>query len=158
MRFSLLSALIVITGLFLTSSQAASANTIYWAGGKGFTYQYAYSTACVWYDSDRAGTGAPCWQGVWSTTDLDDSSHLAKLYKAGLHHDFYCVGNGCSSNYSVIAPYPLEVYALDIATGAHYWPGNFGGSHKVNVVGYAWHADHDIAPSTWYYTEAFMFY
>lgn len=128
--------------------------------GTGKTYQTYYKAACQWYDY-RIGTGAPCYEAVWSSTTAQGAypSDVMRVWsKAGYHH-FTCSQGWCPYYYQLFGGDPLDisvVYHVSDYLAHEHVPGP--GENPKNVVGYAWHMNVTRAPSGWWYTESYVYY
>lgn len=150
----------VLAIVTLARPAPAEAGEMVTAYGTGKTYQTLYSSACQWYDY-RIGSGAPCYQAVWSSTTAASpyTSDTVRVWSTAGYHDFSCYGGWCPYYYHTFTGDPVDVsssyYVSDYLVHEHV-PGS--GQNPKNVVGHAWHMNVTRAPSGWWYTESYTYY
>jgi hypothetical protein len=137
---------------------AADTQYVYFNGvyiGYGRTYQNNYRSSCYWYDGTPSGS--PCYQGIWSDTNLAQYGQV-RLNEFAEHHDWSCYdyyGVTCDSFYNKLLPeYDQTGYTYLGTNGVHYYAGLFGGAYPVDVRGFARHYALSATPSWFWWTTS----
>ena len=132
--------------------QPVAADTQYHSTGVGKTYQNNPYSSCWWWDLYH-NSGDPCYQGIWSDTQVYNLPALALVEEWGEAHFYSCFdwhGITCTDFYNRISPIPSSLAMVGgYATTNHYHCGWYSCSYKVNVRGWADHQDVTHAGGVW---------
>lgn len=142
--------MLVLASWLLQLPSDGLADTQYHCTGMGKTYQNNYSSSCIWYD--ETPSGFPCYQGIWSETDLYTTSHTASVVEYAEVHDYSCYdyyGVTCDHFYNRLPPIPASSTATDVASTNHYHCGHYSCGYPADVRGWADHQNLTVYSSIW---------